>query len=484
MKPVVPRFAWTSFTRRASVLVGALVALSGLCSRVDAAAKGPKSVPVQIRLAEEMVANQDWDEATRRWIEVLYYFGPSDQEARADFEIGAIALRRGRSDLAARQWEKTALRYPDSGWAERSRQSLALLGKEPPEPPAAADEPYITAQTPPDERQFLIAEGDMAAGLYIFAIRDYLKIPNLEPESPRAVDARFSAGKCQALLGRPDLAVRQWQRLIEEHPESPQARTARAGVSAWTAILNAAGMYRALESPPSLNSDWRPLRSYGKKLDQGISYAEDLFENNIIEYALQEYAKVLCDLYTPKGSANPHKAYARYRMGVCAYRLGERDAAARQWRRLIQDYPDSPWADRANNALATVGLIDPFSSDAGRPAPALPAELPTPLVQRFNLANQLVDCGLPLVAMKEYLKVMFVLTAGKPNPLQAEACYRLGLCQHLRGRPGLAAAAWQRAIADYPDSPWAEEARKALSQTAQAQSALSHGTASPTESGS
>ena len=442
-----------------------------------AAGKGPKSVPVQITLAEAMMANEDWDEATRRWIEILYYFGPSDQEARAEFEIGAIALRRGRSDLAARQWENTLLRHPDSQWAGRARKMLELLGKEPPETSSASEQPYIAPETPPDQRQSLIAEADIAAGLYTFAIRDYLKIPNLYRDSPRGAEARFRVGTCQALLGRPELAVRQWQRLVEECPECPEARTARAGISAWKAILNAAGMYDALEFGPDVAHDWRPFRSYETEVDQGLSYAEDLFENGIITYALQEYAKILCDIYTPKGAGNPHKPYARYRMGVCAYRLGERDAAARQWRRLLEEHPDSPWAARANSALAAVGTTDPFSSDAGTPAPDLPAELPSPLVQRFHLAHALVDCGLPLVAVKEYLKVMLVLTAGKPNPFQAEACYRLGLCQHLRGRPDLAVAAWRHLVVDYPDSPWAEEARAAITQTEQRESVLSPGLA-------
>ena len=62
----------------------------------------PKSVPVHIRLAEDMAANEDWDEAARRWVGVLYYFGPSDQEARAQYELGRVALRRGRSARTGR----------------------------------------------------------------------------------------------------------------------------------------------------------------------------------------------------------------------------------------------------------------------------------------------------------------------------------------------------------------------------------------------
>lgn len=67
-----------------AVVVGVVVALTALpvtgirVSRADAAGLTPKSVPVQVRLAEEMAANEDWDETVRRWIEVLHYFGPSD----------------------------------------------------------------------------------------------------------------------------------------------------------------------------------------------------------------------------------------------------------------------------------------------------------------------------------------------------------------------------------------------------------------------
>jgi tetratricopeptide (TPR) repeat protein len=212
-------------------------------------------------------------------------------------------------------------------------------------------------------------------------------------------------------------------------------------------------------------------------VNRGLSYAEDLYENGNIVYALQEYAKVLCDIYTPKGADNPHKPYARYRMGVCAYRLGEPDAAARQWRRVIEDYRDSAAADDARRALAAVSFTDPFSSEGGRPAPGLPSELPSGLVKRFHLAAQLVDCELPLVAIKEYLKVIHVLTAGEPNPFQAEAAYRLGLCQHLRGRPDLAAAAWNTTIAQHPDTQWAEKSRTAITQAAQREAVLAGGRA-------
>ena len=482
MKPVVPRFAWTSFTRRASVLVGALVTLSGLCSRVDAAAKGPKSVPVQIGLAEEMAANEDWDEAMRRWVQILYYFGPSDQEARALYQIGALALRCGRSDVAVSRWQEAALRYPEEEWGVRARESLELLGKQLPEKAAEEPEPYVLPETKPDQRQFNIAQGDFSVGHYVFAIRDWLKLPSLFPDSPLAPLVRFRVGTCHALLGQPERAIEQWRRVVQEHPDSPAARNARTGIVAWEAVLNTIGLYAPAPALPGEETEWRPFRRYATSPDQGLSYAEDLFENGIYTYALQEYAKVLLDLYTPKGGGNPHKAYARYRMGVCAYRLGEHDVAGRQWRQLVADFPDSPWADRANRALGAVGITDPFSSDSGRPAPAVPADLPSQLVQRFHLAHQLLDCGLPLVASKEYLKVMVLLTAGKPNPFQAEACFNLGRTQHLRGRPDLAAATWRRVTQDYPETPWAEEAKTAIANARAREAALNQVFSPPEES--
>jgi TolA-binding protein len=302
-----------------------------------------------------------------------------------------------------------------------------------------------------------LAQADADAGLYVFAIRDYLKIPNLYPDSRRAAEARFNAGTLQALLGNPGLAIEQWRRVREEYPEAEQARLAQSGMAAWRAVGRAAGMYL----PEPLEAAWTPFRSYGSQPDRGLSYAEDLYENEILEYALQEYAKVLCGIYTQRGDGDPHRAYARYRMGVCAYRLGDRDAAARQWRRLTADAPDDPWSAHAQRALSAVAATDAFSSDAGRPAPALPTGLPSPLVKRHHLADQLTDCGLPHVAVKEHLKVMFVLTAGRPNPFQAEACYKLGRAQHLRGRSDLALAAWNRVAEEYPDTPWAERARSA-----------------------
>ncbi|UCC69262.1 MAG: tetratricopeptide repeat protein [Armatimonadota bacterium] len=454
--------------------------LFSCCQTAFAEKLTPKSVPIQIRLAEEMTANEDWEEAARRWIEILFYFGPSDQEARGDFELGAIALHRGRSNLAVAQWNKVVTRDPESEWAERARKGLALLGKEPPAAPETPFPPCITEETLSDERQFLVATEEMAHGLHIFAIRDFLKITNLHPTSDHAAEARFRVGTSQALLGHPERAMRQWDRVTRDYPDSPEAQMARAGAAAWHAALRAAGTDALAARGTVSESAWRPFRRYATETDRGISYADDLFENGIFDYALQEYAKVLCDIYTAKGADNPHKAYARYRMGVCAYRLGERDAASRQWRRLLAEYPESPWAHHATQALTDVGTTDPFSSDAGRPAPALPPDLPSAVVQRYHLGEQLVDCGLPLVASKEYLKIIFVLTAGKPNPLQAEAFYKLGLCQHLRGRPDLARTVWERTIAEYADTPWAEKAGTALSQADRRETALAASLTEPT----
>ncbi len=459
-----------------SVCFGLIIALGFFAlamvaaSSGRAAAGGPRSIPVQVSLAEAMAENEDWEEAGRRWIEILYYFGPSDQEARAEFELGAIALRRGRAGLAVSQWQKTLSRHPDSEWAVRANQALRLLGHEPSAAPTTPAQPYITSDTPAYERQFLIAEGDFVQELYVFALRDYLKVPNSYPNSPRAAEARFRAGVCQVMLGRLDLAIQQWQRVTVEYPDSPQAGTATAAIAAWQGVLQISPVR---PSEVDLEPAWMPFRSRDTELNRGLSYAEDLYENGNFVYALQEYAKVLCDIYTPAGEGNPHQAYARHRMGVCAYRLRRPEAAARQWRRLIDTHPGSPWAGHATRALAAVGDLDGFSAEVGPLAPEVPEELPTPLLQRFHVAAQLLDCGLPEVALKEYLKVIFVLTAGNPNPFQAEAAFGVGLCHHQRGRPDLAMEAWNRVLEEYPETEWAEQATLAIARTRQCESDLS-----------
>jgi tetratricopeptide (TPR) repeat protein len=421
----------------------------------------PKSVPVQIKLAEAMAENEDWDEAIRRWIDILYYFGPSDADARAHFEIGGLLLRRGRSDLAGAQWEKTVRLHPESEYADRAREALRLLGKEPPSGPFEVSPPPVTEDTPEDERQLVVAEADLAVGLLEFAIRDCLKVPNLYPASTQAPQARFQAGICQALLGQPERAIAQWRRLQEDYPKAPETETAAGAIAAWEAVLKAAG------TQPSLVYDDKSQRFavFAIEPDRGLSYAEDLYENGVVDYALQEYAKVLCDVYTPKGERNPHRAYARYRMGVCAYELGRPDAAVRQWQRLIAEAPDSPWNSRAGRALSVLRAdgLDVASLDL---APALPPDLSSSPVSRFALAEQLLDCGLPLIASKEYLKVIHVVTAGRPNPLQAEATYKLGVCHQRLGRLNLARKTWQRLVEQFPGSPAAEQARIALARAA------------------
>jgi len=419
----------------------------------------PKSVPVQVKLAEAMAENEDWDEAIRRWIDILYYFGPSDADARAHLEIGGLLLLRGRSDLAATQWEKIARLHSQSGYAAKADEALRALGKKPPSGPLEPLSPVVTKDTPEDERQFIVAEADLAVGLLEFAIRDYLKVPNLYPASTRAPQARFQAGVCQALLGKPEGAIVQWRRVRKDYPASREAEKAASAIAAWEAALKAAGTQRT----PAADDTWERFAHFDTEPDRGLSYAEDLYENGILGYALQEYAKVLCDIYTPKGESNPHRAYARYRMGVCAYELGKPDAAVRQWQRLLIEAPQSSWSSQAERLLTTLRAD---SADVSRldTSPSLPVDLSSSVISRYALAEQLLDCGLPLIASKEYLKVIYVVTAGRPNPLQAEARYKLGVCHQRLGRLDLAKTAWQHTVDQFPDSLSAEQARLALAR--------------------
>jgi TolA-binding protein len=446
------------------------VALLGLQAPARAAAGQaltPKSVPVQVKLAEAMAEDGDPDEAIRRWIDVLYYFGPSDADARATFEIGGLLLRKGRSDLAAAQWEKTIRLHPETKYADRARDALRSVGKVPPSGPFEVAPPPVTKDAPEDERQFVVAEADLAVGLLEFAIRDYLKVPNLYPASVRAPQARFQAGICQSLLGQPERAIAQWQRLQTDYPRAAEADKAAGAIAAWEEALKATGGQHA----PATGKERQRFTAFQTEPDRGLSYAEDLYENGILDYALQEYAKVLCDVYTPKGEGNPHRAYSRYRMGACAYELGNSSGAARQWQRLIAEAPASPWSDRAGQALSVLGAEGLDVTSLGM-APALPGDLSSSLVSRHALAEQLLDCGLPLIASKEYLKVIHVVTAGRPNQLQAEAMYQLGVCQQRLGRLALAKATWQHGADQFPDSPWAERARAALARVGEMRALL------------
>jgi len=446
---------------RVIVLALAVIAigLQGQTRAIAGQLLTPKSVPVQVKLAEAMAENEDWDEAIRRWIDILHYFGPSDADARAHFEIGRLLLRRGRPDLAAAQWEKTVRLQPQSDYAVKAGEALRALGKEPPSGPFEPVSPVVTKDTPEDERQFIVAEADLAVGLLEFAIRDYLKVPNLYPASPRAPQARFQAGICQSLLGKPELAIAQWRRLQTDYPGSAETEKAAGATAAWEALLKAVGA----EQAPTTGGGWQRFTAFDTEPDRGLSYAEDLYENGILDYALQEYAKVLCDVYTPKGEGNPHRPYSRYRMGVCAYELGNPTAAVRQWQRLIAEPPESPWSTRAGRMLAVLRLEGLEVASLGM-APALPDDLSSSPASRYALAEQLLDCGLPLIASKEYLKVIHVVTAGRPNPLQAEATYKLGVCHQRLGRLDLAKAAWQRTVDQFPDSPSAERGRLALAR--------------------
>jgi len=430
-----------------------IISLNVLCALADDKPLTSKSVPVQMKLAFAMETTADWEEAARRWIDIMYYFGPSEEDTRSEFEIAAIALRMGKCDIATRLFNDIATDYPDTEWGKTSSDILAILKDNSAECCIALPS-HISADIPEDERQFLCAQADAAAGLYDFAIRDHLKVTNLFPLSARAPESRLKIGDYQLFRGKPELAISQWQRVIIDYPDSAQASQAKANISRLHKLFS---LCKLEFMSDEMKSAWEPIRQHNNDINQGLSYAEDLFENEVYAYSLQEYAKVLCDIYTKGKMPNPYKAYARYRIGVCAYKLGYPTGALRQWRRLEIEHPDSTWVIAAKETIALL----PDLQEAVDPAPALPPQLNNGLLKRMALADQLISCEMPLVASKEYMKVIDVITAGKPNPFQAEALYKLGDCQRKLDLPAQALASWQQVIDNYPQSPWAESAQQA-----------------------
>lgn len=197
-----------------------------------------------------------------------------------------------------------------------------------------------------------------------------------------------------------------------------------------------------------------------------------------------------------------HDAYCRYRVGELLAEQGRPAQAAVQWRRLLRDFPrptpqeylnrafdiveegpelteepESHWVAEGRRRLAEL----PRQARNAEAVRGLPPWLPTidlepPEVsdgdpgkngkRELCLAEDLFLAGDYEFASRDYLKV---LTLCYPSRHMPQASFKLGLCQYLRGNPAMARQEWERTVAQFADSQWAQYARKGLDNLPQAQ---------------
>ncbi len=466
----------------------------------------PKDMPGwQFHLAQMLYDDAAYGAALRRCFVLFNVFGTSHADARALYLAGECARELGKPDVARMLWERLIRDFPHRRRVEWL-STVLHVGKPVPGVERLPEQHFVRlaqealhdlpdkislSQThrrwlqafPAEDirileadptkcgkRWFATAEMSLAAGEYVAATREYLKILTLNYPSSYMPAARFRVALCDYLRGKPGTARHQWETLAAELPDD------QWGQAAATALDMSSGQ----DDPVERRSDWHvespPWElSYDTYQQRGMSYGMMLAGHDLPLYAFKEMMKISHGVYGKPGKL---AAQARYRAGLFCKKMGSQTAAGMQWMMCQAYWPESKWGKLATTALERLAVPGNQNS-AERPRLRVLLSGPAPLQlkpaktsphKRFNIAEEFYRAGLFAddQCLLEYMKVLTVTDpSGKKNaPFMAEAEFKVGMCLLKTNRPEPARRHFNRVLALYPDSPEAARAQEILDQGA------------------
>jgi ABC-type molybdate transport system substrate-binding protein len=371
--------------------------------------------PYENKLAEELMADRQWDEALRRWLILLHTHGPSPYDAKARYYAGYCALQLGLKNGAWEFWRRCVRDYPRKGlhewggpifefglksyspqdldeeqWAEKASQALAELGEQP--APYGADRPtgavedalvtYVPAEIRATEADLpdgsrtnmALAEDELLCGVYDLALADYNKVHALNAPNEFQACALFRAGQCAWLNGNRAAAVDVWQMCNSVHAGKAWAELAGRMLY----LVGSEGIAPKDEGLPAgaIQILEREIFETGLRTAQGLAAdtAYWNFQTRHLSAALEECLKVIHAFYPPpkagdgEGNEQPPdlRPLARYWAGIICCWQGHPDAAVYQWRVLARDYPNTEWSAKAEKSLSQLQAYPRLTAEQKR----------------------------------------------------------------------------------------------------------------------
>lgn len=424
----------------------------------------PRMPPWQVHLADRLAAGGLHREALRRYLTVIHIFGPGPHDAYCRYRVGELLADQGQVHKAVAQWRQVLREFPrpspqeynnralsllavgpevttepETYWVARAKERLAEVAAsslaEPPDtlpswvPAARLSVPVVTEGDPGKNgtREFALAQDLFLAGDYEFAIRSYLKVLVLNYPSRYMPAASYSLGLCHWMRGDFARAQQQWRQTLQDFPGTEAARDAEVALTALPE-----GVAGREPAAPSPFPPWQP--AYDTWPDRGMTYGVALYAHGLPQFAFKEMVKLIQGEY----GATSLKPRARYQAGLAVREYGRLDAAARQWRLCLRDYPHSPWARRSEASLKAMVTAGQLTPEALRtPLPARPSSSKPECRRRLNIANEFFDAGLvdDEETALEYLKVLTVTRAspgGYDEAVVPQAEARLAQCLRRR----------------------------------------------------
>ncbi len=409
----------------------------------------PKRMPTwQVRLADRLAEEGLLREAVRRYLKVIYTFGPNEFEAYCRYHIGELLAQQGRTAAAAEQYRRLIRDYPRPGphewgspvfavlgagakldvksddyYVEQARQALRELpasgatGRTATEDVVVAltriEVPRVVDGDPPKNgtRELALAEDLFLLGEYDFATRDFLKVLHLCYPSRYGPQASLRLGACAWLRGKRTVARKQWEWTVAEFADSDAARRAALALQSFTD----AGQQQPANTCPVRMPPWEP--AYDTWAERGMTYGMALYEHDLPVFAFKEMMKLLHGAY----KRNKLGPQARYRAGIAAWEIGHPRAGILQWRICGKKYPQSPWSQRSRKAIEAALEWSELTEEQGAEVEAAVVEPLRPVTgpnkpscwQRYNLGQEFLSVGIldDEQAALEFLKVVTVSRA-------------------------------------------------------------------------
>jgi len=383
--------------------------------------------------------------------------------------MGRGSLPQMAARTTARPENRLAEAYMEELTGEAASALLVAHGYVPKASPRYAEfetflKPFDPKPMPP--RQMKLAALLRRDGATKAVVRRYLKVIHTFGPCREAAEAWYRIDQHLKGQGQPRAARLAWNHLIETFPTG--------GHKEWIRTIHAVRdrlgdpetewVERARQSLRSLSGSavavvdapivFAPIRvrqgDPSKGATRDLALAVDLYRLGFYDFAVRDALKVVT-LHYP----SPHRPPARAVAGAALYAMGKRRLAAFQWRRVVEEHADSPWAGRCAAALSesTSGPIPQESSSH-------PGRYATHAERGLSYAYELQEAGSPLYALKECFKMLVGLYG--PCDHAAEARFLAGDCLARMRRYADASQQWLRCGKTPEGERWASSVRSAI----------------------
>jgi TolA-binding protein len=198
------------------------------------------------------------------------------------------------------------------------------------------------------KKNFNYAESLFDAELYQSALEVYLRIINFFPKTEFSELSEFKIGKCYQRLGKYWLAIKQFENFIKKYPESKFVQEAKNEIELTKSYIQNKDIYAiSMEDflcDEYINRGNEHINRSEKITSYGKLYIEEEFKTGIywFEKAIAEFPN------------SPRVPRAYFDLAT-AYRRTDKKAdyekAIEIYQKIVDNYPDSVWADRALLAI-------------------------------------------------------------------------------------------------------------------------------------